>query len=207
MTKPFRNLIAIVAASVAAVSVGTLPAEAAARTNPSVSFFQGGAGNAHWSQDQSNGTDRFSMELDVPDAFSYAGIDLHHVEGRPAPATAPSFDFYSTVSGASGGSPRLHINFSDGGSVDLRPVAWVQNTWTNVGGGDDDNWDNNGGTCGFRYQRTYQEVLACHPATTVTSAYVVSDSGWLHPEGYVNYIDNLQYDGATISQPSDNRRG
>ncbi|HET7195324.1 MAG TPA: hypothetical protein VFI99_10075 [Nocardioides sp.] len=81
----------------------------------------------------------------------------------------------------------------------------MQDEWTHVGGGDND-WDNNGGPCGFRYQTTYQEVLACHPSTTVTSAYVVSDSGWLHPEGYVNYIDNLPYDGTTISHPADNGR-
>jgi hypothetical protein len=211
MTKPIRHLIAIVAATAAAVSVGTLPATAAARTSPSVSFFQGGEGNAHWSQDQSNDDDKFSMELDVPgfdlatEPVNYAGIDLHHVEGRPAPATAPSFDFYSTATGPSLGSPRLHINFSDGGSVDLRPLAWVQNTWTHVGGGDN-NWDNNGGTCGFLFQATYDAVRACHAGTTVTSAYVVSDSGYAYPEGYVHYIDNLQYDGATISRPSDNRR-
>ena len=205
MHKPIRHLVTIVAATAAAVSVGILPADAAARTAPSVSFFPGGNGHAHWSQDTSNSDDRFSMALEVPDALSYAGIDLHHVDGRPAPAEAPSFDFKSTVSGYSGGSPRLHINFSDGGSADLRPNAWVQNEWTHLGGGDN-NWDNNGGACGFRYQTTYQEVLACHPATTVTSAYVVSDSGWLHPEGYTHYIDNLQYDGTTISQPSDNGR-
>ena len=122
MNKPIRNLVTIVAATAAAVAVGTLPAGAAARTAPSVSFFPGGNGHAHWSQDASSGDDRFSMALEVPDAFSYAGVDLHHVEGRPAPVTAPSFDFSSTDSGASGGSPRLHINFSDGGSVDLRPL-------------------------------------------------------------------------------------
>jgi hypothetical protein len=206
MNKPIRHLVTIVAATAAAVALGTLPAGAAARIAPSVSFFPGGNGHAHWSQDTSSSDDRFSMELEVPDALSYAGIDLHHVDGRPAPAEAPSFDFNSTVSGASGGSPRLHINFSDRGSVDLRPLTWEQDTWQTVGGGDN-NWDNNGGTCGFQFQRTYQEVLACHAGTTVTSAYVVSDSGWLHPEGYVNYIDNLQYDGTTISRPSDNGRG
>ena len=205
MSKPIRHLVAIAAATAAAISVSAVPADASARNDISVSFFQGAEGNAHWSQDETFSDDKFSMELDVPGGLNYAGIDLHHEEGRPAPAAAPSFDFNSTVSGFSGGSPRLHINFSDGGSVDLRPVLWAQDTWTHVGGGDD-NWDSNGGTCGFRYQATYQEVLACHPATTVTSAYVVSDSGWMHPEGYVNYIDNLQYDGTTISQPSDNRR-
>ncbi|MGH3306050.1 MAG: hypothetical protein ACRDOX_00060 [Nocardioides sp.] len=212
MSKPIRHLIAILAATAAAVSVGTLPADAAARTAPSVSFFQGGEGKAHWSHDESTSDDRFSMKLEVPffnlatDPVNYAGIDLHHVEGQPAPEEAPSFDFYSTASGPSLGSPRLHINFSDGGSADLRPLAWVQDIWTTVDG-DGTNWDNNGGPCGFQFGTTYAAVVACHPGTTVTSAYVVSDSGYGYPEGYVHYIDNLQYDGVTISQPSDNRRG
>lgn len=206
MNKPIRHLLTMVAATAAVVSVGTLPADAAARITPSVSFFQGGNGNAHWSHDESNGDDKFSMELDVPDASSYGGAYLHHVEGQPAPEEAPSFDFYSTVSGLSGGSPRLHINFSDGGGADLRPQMWEQDMWTTVDG-NGMNWDSNGLTCGYQYATTYAAVLACHPGATVTSAYVVSDSGWLHPEGYVHYIDNLQYGGVTISQPSDNRRG
>jgi hypothetical protein len=211
MHKPIRHVIAIVAATAAAVSVGTLPATAAARTSPSVSFFQGGEGNAHWSQDQSNGDDKFSMELDVPgfdlatEPVNYAGIDLHHVDGRPAPVQAPSFDFYSTATGPSLGSPRLVINFSDGGDANLRPLAWAQDTWTTVDG-NGPNWDNRGGTCPFLFNTTYAAVLACHAGATVTSAYVVSDSGYAYPQGYVHYIDNLQYDGKTISQPSDNRR-
>ena len=37
----------------------------------------------------------------------------------------------------------------------------------------------------------------------VTAAFIVSDSGWLNAP-YKNWIDNIQYDGKTISQPSDN---
>lgn len=205
MSKPIRHLIAIAAATAAALSVGTIPAGAAGRTAPSVSFFEGGEGNAHWSQDESSGGDRFSMELEVPDAVSYAGIDLHHEEGRPAPEHAPSFDFYSTATGPSLGSPRLVILFSDAGKAELRPLAWAQDEWTTVGGGDN-NWDNNGGTCGYLYQTTYDAVRACHPGATVTAAFLVSDSGYAYPEGYTHYIDNLEYDGTTISRPSDNKR-
>lgn len=201
-----RHLIAVAAATAAALSVGTLPAGAAARTEPSVSFFEGQDGQAHWSRDYSNGNDKFSIALELPAGsyFDYAGADLQHVDGRPAPDQAPSFDFRSTSSGASGGSPRLHLNFSDGGGADLRPVTWEQDTWTAVDG-KGASWDNNGG-CGYRYNATYAEVLACHPGEAVTSAYMVSDSGWAHPEGYTTYIDNLQYGGTTISQPSDNKR-
>ena len=211
MTKHVRHLIAIAAATAAALSVSTTPAGAAGRTEPSVSFFQGAEGNAHWSKDQSNGSDRFSMELVEPgfvlgvDPVNYAGIDLHHEEGRPAPATAPSFDFYSTATGPSLGSPRLVIRFDDGGRAELRPLAWVQDEWTTVGGGDN-NWDNNGGDCGFLYQTNYDALLACHPGAMVTSAFLVTDSGYAYPEGYTHYIDNLQYDGTTISAPYDNKR-
>ena len=41
----------------------------------------------------------------------------------------------------------------------------------------------------------------------MTSAFVVSDSGYAYPpDGIVHYIDNLQYDGTTISRPGDNGR-
>lgn len=190
----------------------------AGRSKPSVSFFAGAYpagsvanGSAHWTNTQSNDGDGFSMEIDVPQGVgtpnyysSYGGITLHHVAGSPAPATEPSFDFMSTVGGSSGGSPRLVIRFSDGGSINLRPLSWTANTWTTEDGASND-WDNNGGSCGFLYEKSYATVLACHADTTVTSAYIVSDSGWLYPSsGYVQYIDNLQYDGYTISQPSDN---
>ena len=208
MNRSTRHLFAagatIALTAVMAAGLGANPAGAAARTTPSVSFFQGGAGNANWSRDTSNDTDPFSMRLDVPDSASYAGIDLHHVDGQPAPATPPSFDFRSSTAGPSGGSPRLHINFSDGGSIDLRPLFWTADTWTNENGSGTD-WDNNGGTCGFLYEQTYSVVTACHAGATVTSAYVVTDSGWLYPTGYTNYIDNIQYGGTTISQPSGNR--
>jgi hypothetical protein len=49
----------------------------------------------------------------------------------------------------------------------------------------------------------YQVALACHPGATVTAAFIVSDSGWLNAP-YKNWIDNIQYNGRTISQPSDN---
>jgi hypothetical protein len=49
----------------------------------------------------------------------------------------------------------------------------------------------------------YQVALACHPGATVTAAFIVSDSGWLSAP-YKNWIDNIQYNGRTIPQPSDN---
>jgi hypothetical protein len=198
------------------ISIGAaMPAMAAGRTSVSVSFFAGADGpvangSAHWTRTQSNDADPFSVQIDVPEGTgapnfysSYGGIDFHHVAGSAAPATPPSFDFKSTVSGSSGGSPRLVINFSDGGSINLRPLSWTANAWTTESGSSTD-WDNSGGTCGFQYEQSYSTVVACHPGATITSAYIVSDSGWLYPSGYQNYIDNISYNGTTISQPSDN---
>src|SRR5437868_14493997 len=101
--------------------------------------------------------------------------------------------------------------FSDGGNINLRPLTWEQDKWISEGTGntsDPDfatNWDNNGGTCGFQYEQTYDAALACHAGQSVTAALIVSDSGWLEAP-YTNWIEHIQYDGKTISQPSDNSR-
>ncbi len=186
----------------------------------SVSFFVGHAGpvangSAHWTNAMSNDTDPFSVEIEVPEGgtpangfSSFAGINFHHVPAV-APATPPSFDFKADRSGASGGSPRLVILFNDGGNINLRPLTWVQDRWTSEGPGPTPdplaatNWDNSGGRCGFLYEMTYVTVKACHAGAAVTAAFIVSDSGWLGAP-YKNWIDNIQYDGKTISQPSDN---
>gem|GEM_PF-5524026 len=181
----------------------SLAAHAQQRTTPSVSFFHGGSGSASWARvDAAGDNDGFSIKLDVPNPSSYAGIRLDHQAGTSAPATAPSFDFMSTVSGPSEGSPRLVIVFSDRGNIQLRPLAWVANTWTHENGNSKD-WDNNGGTCGFLYEQTYSIVVACHPGATVTDAFIVSDE--LHyPNGFIHYIDNIDYNGTKITKPGDN---
>lgn len=200
-----KLLVAGAAAGVMAFSA-LAPASAEGRTAPSISFFAGGNGSAHWSHvDATTDSDGFSIELDVPGVSppDFSGATLQHQAGTTAPTVAPSFDFMSTVTGASGGSPRLVIVFSDGGNINLRPLAWAQDIWTHEDGNGTD-WDNSGGTCGFRFEQTYAVVAACHAGTTVTAAFVVSDSGWLYPTGYVNFIDNIQYNEVTLSAPSDN---
>jgi len=189
------------------------------RQTISVSFFAGhlgsvASGSAHWNT-TSNDPDPFSALLDIVEGgtpadgnTSFAGINFHHVPGAPPPL-APSFDFKADRTADSGGSPRLVMQFSDAGNINLRPLAWVQDTWISEGPGNHPdpsaatNWDNNGGTCGFLYETTYQTAVACHAGATVTAAYIVSDSGWLNGP-YRNWIDNIQYDGTVISQPSDN---
>ena len=192
------------------------------RQTISVSFFAGHigpvspSGSAHWINTDSNDPDSYSVEINIPaggtpaDGYSsFAGINFHHVP-PVAPANPPAFDYKTDRTSASGGSPRLVIVFSDHGNINLRPNAWVQNVWTSEGTGNPTpdplfatNWDNNGGSCGFVYQTTYNAALSCHAGATVTAAFIVSDSGWvIHP--YKNWIDNIQYNGQVISLPPDN---
>jgi hypothetical protein len=191
------------------------------RQTISVSLFAGHigrvrSGSAHWTNTDSNDSDAFSVEIDVPEGgtpangvSSFAAINFHHIPALP-PANAPSFDFKTDRSGDSGGSPRLVMVFSDGGNINLRPLHWIQDTWISEGANPTPdpsaatNWDSVGGSCGFRFEQTYQAALACHAGATVTAAFIVSDSGWLNAP-YKNWIDNIQYDGRTISQPSDNK--
>ncbi len=141
-------------------------------------------------------TDTQSISLFIPDADAFAGVELLGIDNS-APATGPSFWFYSTVSSAaSGASPRLVMTFSDGGNIALRPLSWTANTWTFVDGSQA-LWDNSGGSCGFQFGITYAADLACHAGATVTSAFVVTDSGWLiNP--YTHLIDNIVYENETI---------
>ena len=82
------------------------------------------------------------------------------------------------------------MQFSDGGDMQLRPLTWT-NQWVHEDGSSTD-WDVHSPTCPFLYETTYAIGLACHAGASVTSAYVVSDSGWVNGP-YVNWIDNLRY--------------
>ena len=194
------------------------------RQTISVSFFAGHigpvspSGSAHWTNTTSDDSDAYSVEIDIPaggtpaNGFSsFAGINFHHLPALP-PANAPSFDFKPDRAALSGGSPRLVIRFSDGGNINLRPLDWVAQQWTSEGPMTSasvqdpafaTNWDNNGGTCGFLFETTYATARSCHAAATVVSAFIVSDSGWLNGP-YVQWIDNIQYNGQIISTPPDN---
>jgi hypothetical protein len=197
------------------------------RQTISVSFFVGRVGPLHpgqgnWDNTDSDDEDSFSMRLTVPEGgtpingfSSFAGINFHHVPAVP-PANPPSFDFKANRTSASGGSPRLVIVFSDHGNINLRPLTWEAGVWKSEGdpgvgpGAVEDpasatNWDSNGGTCGFQFQKTYNFVLACHPGAVVTAAFIVTDSGWVGGP-YINWIDNIQYGGTIISTPPDNAR-
>src|SRR5437764_15477434 len=90
-----RRRVPVLVAVTSAAALAIAPAWGASsgRTAQSESFFASGNAAAHWDNSQSNDGDRFSQEYEINDATSYAGTTLHHVEGLPAPATAPSFDY------------------------------------------------------------------------------------------------------------------
>lgn len=115
------------------------------------------------------------------------------------PASPPSFDFRANRTGPSGGSVRLRVQFSDAGYADLRPASLVAGQWIHMDGTAD--WDNYGGSCGFRFQQPYSAIAPCHPGATVTGVEVTNDSGWLHPGGLDVLIDNVSFGGETVMQP------
>jgi len=201
-----RRRVPLLVAATSAAALAIAPAWGASggRTAQSESFFASGNAAAHWDNSQSDSDgDGWAQVYDVQDATSYAGTTLHHVEGQPAPTNSPSY-WYKSDSAHSGlpsaGSPRLVIVFADGGNIQLRPLFWSSG-WTEEGGDQSKDWDNNGGTCGFEYEQDYQTVRACHGDSLVTAAFIVTDAPYAP---YKLWIDQVQYDGKTISQPSDN---
>jgi hypothetical protein len=203
-----HKALAVTVAGTAAAALAIAPAwgSGSGRTTQSESFFASGNASAHWDNTQSSDANRFSQRYTVNDATSYAGTTLHHVEGQPAPANSPTFSFKASQAGPSGGSPRLVMVFGDPttgatvGNIALTPDNWDTN-WQAVGDG---SWAVNGGTCGFKYHDQYDDAVACMGDAVVTNAFMVTDSGWLYPTGYTNWVDQIQYGGKTISQPSDN---
>jgi parallel beta-helix repeat protein len=126
---------------------------------------------------------------------TYGGIALKKAPSNPADIWALSFDFNTNQTGQSGGSPRLVVMFSDGGNAQLRPITWTANTWAHLDGMSGTNWDNDGG-CGYLYATTWQAVLACHPGATVSSIFVVNDSGWEYPTAG----EQVSLDNVTVNQ-------
>lgn len=176
------------------------------RTKPNIHFFSGEQSAAHWTPKESSDADRMSIELQVGPTVgsSFAGFVLNRVEGTPPPEREPYFFHKEDRAGPSGGSPRLVLHFGGGNNIQLRPDNWLTG-WTKVGEGDGDgNWDVSGGICGFRYDVTYQEALACHPGALLQSVFLVTDSNWLYQSGYTNWVDQLQYDGHVFSHARDN---
>jgi hypothetical protein len=187
-----------------------LTAAASARAELTLEgFLTLGDSSAGWITDTSpptGSTDQDSISLfvngtGITDLNDAARAVFGGVGGAAPPAQPPSFDYKVTTVGASGGSTRLVIRLSDGGRGELRPLALQANTWTRVNG-TGENWDNVGGTCGFRTGVTYAAVLACHPGATVTGVEIINDSGWLYPGGFTMFADNISYGGETLTKPA-----
>lgn len=189
------------------------PAALAERVKPNINFFSGAQDDAHWTPKDSADANRMSVELEVGPLATggpgYAGLNLNHVEGRPAPTIEPYFwHKEDRASPLSGGSPRISIIYSNG-RLDLRPDEW-STEWRQVGGPDEQgekgNWDATGGNCGFLYDVEYAQARACFGEAPVVDVILVTDSNWMpdKADGYVNWVDRIQYDGFEFSHPSDN---
>jgi hypothetical protein len=175
-------------AGVALAALGAGVAQAAPGRSASVNPFSGGGSSVTRTFD---GSERgVVIKLDVTET-GYAGFSLVGASGDALSSIpVPSFEFKAdSAETQSGGSPRLVVRLSDGGRLEVRPLSWSTD-WTTVDG---TTVDGNGG-CGFQYAATWAAAVACHPNTTVTSAYIVSDSGWLNGS-YTNWIDDVQFDG------------
>jgi hypothetical protein len=201
-----RLAVSVVLAMAFAMAMA-VSAQAASDTGnapPTLSFYSGGSGaNAHWQNDPNDSpNDDNTQDIEIntttlPNGF--AGVLVHHVAGTPTAAYPnSSFEVKSNVPAPntpSLGSPRLVVQFSDGGRGELRPL-FNSPQWEQVS---DPNWDNNGGTCGYQFQRSWQDIQACHPGTVVTDVYIATD-----PYGFTYWIDNLTTAGKTWNEAADN---
>ena len=204
MTKRFFSLLAAALVAVGIVAASAQAASDKGNAGPTLGFYSGGSGaNAHWQNDRADSPaddNRQDIEIRTTTRPSgYAGVDVHHVYGTPTEAYPnSSFEVKSEVAAPSLGSPRLVVRFSDGGRAELRPLALTP-SWQQVA---DPNWDDNGGTCGFQYETTWQNVQSCHAGTVVTDVYVATD-----PYGLTYWVDNLTTAGKTWSRAADNGNG
>jgi hypothetical protein len=175
-----RKLLTTLAA-VAAVPVLALFAATAASASPALnaSFFQGGAGNAHWLPNHS------AIQLSVPDNSSYAGADLHHVIST-LPVTAPTFT-YTEAGTVNGGAPRLIIAMANGDNIEVVDYTAADGTG-NVAG----SYDVFGGPSGFHYSASWADVRALEGNGAVSDVYLVSDA---YQGGHTDTITLLQFDG------------
>jgi hypothetical protein len=168
-------------AAVAAVPVLALFAATAASASPAlnVSFFRGGAGNAHWL------TGHSTIQLSVPDNNSYAGADLHHVIST-LPTTAPAFT-YTEAGTVNGGAPRLIIAMANGDNIEVVDYAAAGGT-----GNQASSYDVYGGPSGYHYNASWADVQALESNGAVSDVYLVSDA---YQGGHTDTITQLQFNG------------
>jgi hypothetical protein len=155
---------------------------------------------------------------------SFEGNDCYGqalLSGRSLPTTDPtkinalSYDFNPAQGGASGGSPRMVICFSDtadpttcDSNAELGPVQWTRpDAWTHVNGfaasdGVNNVWFNAGGSCPNGEKPSWKAIVACHPGVKIVQVRVVNDSGWEFPNGDETItLDNLRVNGVIATGP------
>lgn len=171
-------------------------------------FSTEGYGVARWIETDTpapGDSDRSVIELSVNTAdkslLDAARVTFTGVRGAP-PASPPTYDFRPSVSGLSGGSPRMTMRLSNGGGLstgggELRPVSLAAGQWTHMDGLS--NWDNYGGSCGSRSNVSYSELLGCHPGEQVDALEIWNDSDWLYPDGYQVLVDNITFGSERVS--------
>jgi hypothetical protein len=163
--------LAALAAAVAVVAIPSAFAADQADAPATLDFFSSGGGaHAGWTADSGSR----ALEIHVTET-GYAGAEVHAAAGLSTSSVqGASYELKAAAPGPSLGSPRLVIRFSDGGSAQLRPLAWTT-TWQRVG---DPNWDNRGGSCGpFRFQTTWRVIQSCHAGTSIVDEYLTTDPG------------------------------
>ncbi len=144
-----------------------------------------------------------------PNGVSYGGAEL---SGSALPTTEPklitalSYDFNPAQAGASGGSPRMVVCFDDAANcannADLGPNTWTPG-WATVNGfagGANSVWVNNGG-CGYEYNTTWSNIVACQSDAPISEIFVVNDSGWVTSSSETITLDNLDVNGVIATGP------
>jgi hypothetical protein len=119
-------------------------------------------GTGEWTPGAGNES-QFALATSSDGSGSFGGAALVHLLSDPEDVDVLSFDFKADTTGASGGSPRLVVAFSDGSFPNLRPLALTS--------GLDDrrrderrDWDDQGGTCGSQFAVTWETIKGCQPA-------------------------------------------
>jgi hypothetical protein len=130
---------------------------------------------------------------------TYGGVEITGFPADPADITHLSFDYNASVTGGSGGSPRLVAIFSDGTIADLRPLELEAGEWATIDGMTGNNWDTRLGSCGTQYAVDWQTVLNCTDGATIESLFVVNDSGWVYPDGINVLVDNITVNNDVIT--------
>lgn len=182
--------------AVLALALGLVGAPPAAAQFRVAYFDSAGTGVAKWivTKTPPPTGDPSVIELSVRASGDWGMISIADVPST-VPASSPTYDFRSSVTGASGGSPRMVLRLRNeagelGGGV-LQPASVVAGQWTHMDG--QSGWENYGGTCGYRPNVSYSELLACHPGASVVSLEMFSDSSWLYPAGYELLVDNITF--------------